>query len=363
MEQRSGAFSARAAAASNNMAVPLSACIDQRRDTQSLRTFPLSAQPPYSTIDHTHYGAFPATRIPHRDFTHERRHFVHKANRQTSEEKEQNSGGAAPPPRRRIEPKFTSLDDRPHGTRQLREEDVYAAAKLRAAATEARGCRHFAATTTTAAAGAAPSLASIANLGRTGPSRDFITGGKFVSNKAQHTSSRETPLEETFGRIARLSEAELHERYRLARTGGGVDTPIEYSLNFYKTGACVPAVDWARSRAAKTAFGFQQMGLKDKRISEQLWRQTRGRSASSAAVDARKHRSYAEAEAERVRLYEERLVFDLPDEVRPPLEEEYAPPAPAVVVEDPVALLTPKERRAREKAQQLLSKQKSLATH
>lgn len=67
---------------------PRSALINQKRDYVALRTYTRDEQPPMDTIDHLHYGGFPANRIPHRDFTHEKRHFLHLTNR-VSEQKEQ----------------------------------------------------------------------------------------------------------------------------------------------------------------------------------------------------------------------------------------------------------------------------------
>ena len=73
---------------------------------------------------------------------------------------------------------------------------MYAAAKL-AAAQVAHGCKHFPSQYSEVGS------AAIAKVGASGPSREFVTGGKTVNNRAQHTSSRETSIEETFGRITR----------------------------------------------------------------------------------------------------------------------------------------------------------------
>jgi hypothetical protein len=67
---------------------PLSAHLNQKREYVALRTYTRDQQPPQSTIDHTHYGGFPENRIPHRDFTQEKRHFEKQMNR-PSEYKEQ----------------------------------------------------------------------------------------------------------------------------------------------------------------------------------------------------------------------------------------------------------------------------------
>ena len=76
-----------------------------------------------------------------------------------------------------------------------------------------------------------------------------------------------------------MSEEELH-----ARNEHGALSGVEYGRDFYKQGACVPAVSMALSRGAKTAFGFEGLGLKAKRTSENLWKQTR---RASTQVDAR----------------------------------------------------------------------------
>ena len=84
----------------------------------------------------------------------------------------------------------------PRGKLVLHESDVYASVK-RASLTAVQGCRHF-------ASGAEP--ASIGSLGRAGPSQSPSRdprAGKPVDNRAQHTSSHETPLEDSLGHINR----------------------------------------------------------------------------------------------------------------------------------------------------------------
>src|SRR5687768_11194305 len=91
-------------------------------------------------------------------------------------------------------------------------------------------------------------------------------------------------------------------------------TPIEYTRDFYKYGAVVPAVDM-NSKSSKSMLSFQSQDLKSRMLSSKLWNATKKHDGS--AVDARKQKTYAEAEAERTLLYEQRMVADLPDEVVP----------------------------------------------
>jgi len=97
-----------------------------------------------------------------------------------------------------------------------------------------------------------------------------------------------------------VSEEELHARTAPPASHGG----IEYTSNFYKMGACVPAVSMALSRGAKTTFGFTQRALKEERNREKLWRENSRRGGQ--IMDARKMRAYKEVEAERQLLYEQR---------------------------------------------------------
>jgi len=103
----------------NAEALARSAFIDQRRDQQSLRTFTPSQQPPFHTIDGTHNGVFPANRVPHANYTLERKHFPHVSNRPT-EEKEQIV-------RPRVEPNFSHLEDRSVGVTSSSCGDVASA--------------------------------------------------------------------------------------------------------------------------------------------------------------------------------------------------------------------------------------------
>jgi hypothetical protein len=101
------------------------------------------------------------------------------------------------------------VEDRPRGKYCRLESDVYAAAKD-AAARVTHGCKHF------------PDRSF-------GGSRDFPAGGKNMVNGAHQRSSRETQIEETLGRITRLSENELHARNERKKCDA-----IEYSKDFYK---------------------------------------------------------------------------------------------------------------------------------
>jgi len=185
----------------------------------------------------------------------------------------------------------------------LREENVYAAAK-RAAALSVHGCRHF--------PGQSGGDSSVASIGAAGPSRDFSKGGKSTGSSssggsAQAVSSQETPLEVTLGRIPRLSESELHARIDRAHGSKGVP-PIEYTTDFYKSGACVPSVvDMSRSSVA--GRGYVAQDLKAKRISNNLWKQATKKVDPNAAADKErrdKFKTYEQAEAERELAYEQR---------------------------------------------------------
>lgn len=278
--------------------------------------------------------------MPSHRFAQEKRHFQTKMNREADEEAKDHQTEVA---KRRIEPKFTSVEDRPHGKRCMSEEEVYAQARDQATrAHDRRGCRHF-------------------EVKPNGDTREFPAGGKCViglEHMAQSRSQQETPLEATFGRITRLTEDQLKARAepRPLRQSEA----IEYTEGFYKAGACVPAVDM-HSKSVKSGFGFQGQDLKAKRISEKLW-QARGAGVGGAtanqAADPSKWKTYQEVERERRLQYEQRLVSALPDEYVPPVEEFAAPP-PAE--ETPPE--TKKEKRAREKMAAKNQQGKQLATH
>lgn len=215
---------------------------------------------------------------------------------------------------------FTSLEDRPRGKHVLHEDDVYLQAKLAAAAKSVSGCKHF------PSAQPHSQRSTLANIGWGGEQKQFVTGGKTVDNRAQALTSAETTIEQTFGHLARLSEAELNRRNGLHLSGAGLAGGIEYTPGFYRMGACVPCSDMSRSRGAKSQFDFEGQNLRAKLTSEKLWKQNR---LQRREVDARKMRSYAEVEAERALDYERRLVESLPEEMKAPVEDFAPPPEPA----------------------------------
>lgn len=137
----------------------------------------------------------------------------------------------------------------PHGKRFLHEAHVFYPYKL-SASQQIRGCRHY------------PDRAHASG------GAELVPRGKHMLNGAQTRSSLETSFESTLGRITRLTENDLHARNESG--GGGRRDAIEYTLDFYKKGACVPAVDM-HSKASKSGFGFATQDLKAKRISEKLW--------------------------------------------------------------------------------------------
>jgi len=132
--------------------------------------------------------------------------------------------------------------------------------------------------------------------------------------KALQECKEETSLDQQCGRIHRLSESELHARNEHPGEKG-----VEYRVGFYKFGACVPAVvDMSRSRGAKTLFGFEVKDLKSQRVSGKLWKENRTKRMD---VDPSKLKTYKQVAAERELAYEQQLVAELPDEIRPPEEE------------------------------------------